>query len=260
MKKIILIMLAIMVMGSSVILANDDFSLTAENTIGFQLPSDLDTENAGILSNVIKISAEIKEEYTVEFNLPLNLIVHSLIGESDKEAIFFLGSPQISVGLILNRDKQINHSINLNYGIPVKVSNIAAGYVEKDLFHRLSVSYRLGYVSDPVVFYTGLQIESSIPFREDGALHYDLPTITLPLDFIFSINRVFSAKTSIQMKADLPVLIDGNPAESQILYSLSGNCELIANIGKSFIRFGISKSLSSSFSSPMVYVSFLRQF
>lgn len=256
MKKTIMALLVIMTLTPSAVLAKNDLTLTVENTFGFQLPSDIDIKNAGVLSDVIKISAEIKDKYTAEFSLPLNLIVHSLIGEPNKEPVFFLGSPQISIGLILNRNKHINHTFNLAYSIPVGVSKEASEYVENNRFHRVSVSYRLGYVSDPVVFYTGLQIESSIPYKENSILYSDLPTIVLPLDFIFSINRVFSAKASVQMKADMPILRGGDSIDSRILYSLFGGCELIASIGKNYIRFGLSKNLSTPFSAPMLYVSY----
>ena len=257
MKKTVLILISIMTLISSAVFAKEGLALTAENTLGFQLPSDLGIDNVGVLSDVIKVSAEINNKYTAEFSMPFNLITHSYIGNSEKESIFFFGTPQISIGLILNREKQINHTFNLTYSIPVDVSEKVTEYVRKDGFHRIAVSYRMGFVSDPVAFYTGLKIESSIPYRENNILNYDLPTIVLPLDFIFSINRVFSVKAGVQGKVDMPVLKNGEPEDSRILYVLSGDCELIVSVGKNYVRLGISKDISTAFSTPMIYASLL---
>jgi len=198
MKKTILTLVLIMTALSA-------WSFSIENTLSFQLPSNLDADNTGILYDQLNLSAEFNDMYTAEIELPLNLIVNS-------RTVFYFGNPQIGAGIILGRNKKTNHSFNLAYGIPVDVSEEASKYVGKLDFHSLAVSYRVGIVSDPVVFYAGVQIQTKFK---------DWPSVLLSTDLLFSINRTFSVKASTGLKAEY--------ADKKMSYNLTAGCECIVD-------------------------------
>lgn len=262
MKKILIISIVLSFVLSSLFATETNWAMYAENAFSYSLPSSIDVNNTGILTDRIRVSVEYKNKYSFELSFPINLIVHSDLkhSENNLDAIFFLDHPSLNIGCSLNNQKKTKHSIYLTSSFPFDISENVQKYIENDKFYRIGLLYRLGYISDPVAFYAGFKIQTSFPYTKESIKYYELPSFSVPVDLIFSINKTIALKTSSRFDIKMPIKKADYYEDSKIKYSLSAEFEIIFLFNNGYVKIGVVKNLSAFTANPVISASYAHSF
>jgi len=260
-RKGICYVLLVFLLGVSVHAKESNWNLFPKNTVSLLLPSTLDSARTTFLTNTLQFTASYKGKHTLELQLPLTLVFYSDLKayESRNNTKLFISRPYVELTQTIGQNK-LSHSFSFSCSFPVHRSAEAEALLGKDNYHRMGLLYNLRYMADPVAFATGIGVISSVPYRENGHLMYELPKITVPSVLVFSINKTISLRAVSTVSVQFPEMSDGELVTSEVIFDLKLALETMLKFDENHISVGLNKTMSNPFAKISVYVSYGHDF